>query len=115
MDHRLGMGEFSKEVAHAARSSGQPIPEGCEQPSIRVDLVFFVEAFDTLATCRVGNYIPWTAARDFAKFYSIPFGEDFDFFWEVIHKMDEMEMADRNSKAVERERFREIQQKNGQT
>lgn len=115
MEHRLGMGEFSADIAHAAHKSGQPIPEGCEPPTIEANLVFYIEAFDTLKTCRTEVGIPWTAALEYARCYDIPLGHDFDFFWKAIHAMDKAEFKKQKDKAVANDRFEELRKKDEQT
>jgi len=114
MDHRLGMGEHSDDIARAARASGQPVPPGCDQPSIRADLVFFVEAYDTLSTCRIGGHIPWTAVLEYARCYGVSLDNGFDFLWKVIHSMDQMELKNKKNKVDADERFKKIREKDRQ-
>ena len=107
------MGGYAEQIAHAARKSGQPVPPGCEPATIEANLVFYVEAFDTLKTCRNGGYIPWTAALEYARAYQIPPGHDFDFFWKAIHSMDTAELSNHKEKREADEQFQRLREQDG--
>lgn len=96
------MGESGAQIARAHREQGLPVPPGYEEPTIARYLVFIIEAYDSLTSCRSGGMIPWTAVLKYAEHYCV---KDFDFFWLAIHAMDVADIAAERAMQKERTEF----------